>query len=436
MKTAIVLLLCCAWASFAFGQGACIPPNLALQTINGTTRPLANATITVCAANTSGIPCSPALPSGLYKDPALTQSLSNPFTADANGNYNFCAAPAQYTVTISASGYSGYSYQVSGPGGSAAGTFTNTGLSQFAPYLLNGISPSSLIAGLSFTDALAGGILIPSSTTNHQDNALAGYIDNHCAGVAGNKCNGVALYGVAQASVSGSAVWGANPGASDAVGTSGTNIVGEETDINIMGTPGVVFGYHLNGSGTGVIPSAFAIGSTGSSPAGAAAYTVFSPYGAQGNTSLWRWPVGFAFARGALASGSAGLQMDGTCLPSQVPCSSPSVSMTGYDGGNVAHTGKIAVDQNGNILIVPDSGKSVMGNNIPIATSFTTTAATTDNVTVTGMTASGHCSLFPTNSGAAGGIASVYVSNKTTNQITVTHTATAGWTFDVLCTPN
>lgn len=70
-----------------------------------------------------------------------------------------------------------------------------------------------------------------------------------------------------------------------------------------------------------------------------------------------------------------------------------------------------------------------------ITTTLTTTAATTDNVTVTGMTASGHCYLTPTNSGAAGGIASVFISNKTTNQITVTHTATSGWTFDVVCSP-
>jgi len=70
-----------------------------------------------------------------------------------------------------------------------------------------------------------------------------------------------------------------------------------------------------------------------------------------------------------------------------------------------------------------------------ISTSLTTTAATTDNVTVTGMTSTGHCYLTATNSGAAGGIASVFISAKTTNQITVTHTATSGWTFDVVCTP-
>lgn len=70
-----------------------------------------------------------------------------------------------------------------------------------------------------------------------------------------------------------------------------------------------------------------------------------------------------------------------------------------------------------------------------ISTSFTTTAAASDNVTVTGMTASGHCYLTPTNTGAAAGIASVFISAKTTNQITASHTATSGWTFDVVCTP-
>ena len=81
----------------------------------------------------------------------------------------------------------------------------------------------------------------------------------------------------------------------------------------------------------------------------------------------------------------------------------------------------------------PDVSGGVL---VGTATSFTTTAATTDNVTVAGMTSSGHCYLQPTNSGAAGGIASAFVSAKTTNQITVTHTATSGWTFDVMCTPN
>jgi hypothetical protein len=77
-----------------------------------------------------------------------------------------------------------------------------------------------------------------------------------------------------------------------------------------------------------------------------------------------------------------------------------------------------------------------VGDNVPIVTSFTTTASTTDKISVKGMTDYGHCELTPTNAGAAAGIASVYVSSKAANQITVTHAPSAGWSFDVACTPN
>ncbi len=66
--------------------------------------------------------------------------------------------------------------------------------------------------------------------------------------------------------------------------------------------------------------------------------------------------------------------------------------------------------------------------------SLTTTASASDNVTVTGMNSSGHCTLTPTNSTAATNVATTYISAKTTNQITVTHTATSGMTYDIHCT--
>lgn len=69
-----------------------------------------------------------------------------------------------------------------------------------------------------------------------------------------------------------------------------------------------------------------------------------------------------------------------------------------------------------------------------LVTSFTTTAASSDNVTLTGMTSSGHCSLTPTNATASGLAAVPYISAKTTNQVTVTHSVTSGATFDILCT--
>lgn len=71
-----------------------------------------------------------------------------------------------------------------------------------------------------------------------------------------------------------------------------------------------------------------------------------------------------------------------------------------------------------------------------ITATLITTAATTDNVTVTGMTSLGHCFLTPTNSSAATNAATTYISAKITNQITVTHTAKASMTYDVACWPN
>lgn len=68
--------------------------------------------------------------------------------------------------------------------------------------------------------------------------------------------------------------------------------------------------------------------------------------------------------------------------------------------------------------------------------SLTTTAATTDNVTIGGMVSGGHCSLAPTNASAATNIATTYISARTTNQITITHTATSGMTYIGTCTPN
>ena len=68
--------------------------------------------------------------------------------------------------------------------------------------------------------------------------------------------------------------------------------------------------------------------------------------------------------------------------------------------------------------------------------SLTTTASTSDNVTVTGATASSHCWISPTNASAATNIATTYISTKAANTITITHTATASMTYDIGCTAN
>lgn len=116
-RLGLILLL----SSMAWGQGAFIPPQQALKVVNGITSPIPNATITVCAANASGIPCTPVLVSAIFKDAGLTQPLPNPFTADANGNYQFAIATGTYTITTTALGFAGTSFQITVASGSGGG---------------------------------------------------------------------------------------------------------------------------------------------------------------------------------------------------------------------------------------------------------------------------------------------------------------------------
>jgi hypothetical protein len=78
-------------------------------------------------------------------------------------------------------------------------------------------------------------------------------------------------------------------------------------------------------------------------------------------------------------------------------------------------------------------GGSGYGGNIVFTTSLTTTAASSDSVTLGPVSSSSHCLLYPTNASAATNIATTYVSAKTTGALTVNHNATAGMTLDVVC---
>jgi hypothetical protein len=67
---------------------------------------------------------------------------------------------------------------------------------------------------------------------------------------------------------------------------------------------------------------------------------------------------------------------------------------------------------------------------------FTTSAAASDTYLCPSITATSKCSFEPTNSTAGGLVAGMYVSSKTSGSLTVNHSATAGGTFDVVCTQN
>jgi hypothetical protein len=118
MKLSKYLAVVCLISVSAFGQGSYIH-DTALKVVNGVMAPIPSATITVCPAAAAGIPCTPA-GTLIYSNLALTQPLLNPFPADSFGNYQFAIAAGTYTVTVTASGFTGFSYQVSTPAGGAS----------------------------------------------------------------------------------------------------------------------------------------------------------------------------------------------------------------------------------------------------------------------------------------------------------------------------
>jgi hypothetical protein len=77
-------------------------------------------------------------------------------------------------------------------------------------------------------------------------------------------------------------------------------------------------------------------------------------------------------------------------------------------------------------------------SSIVFSATLTSTAAATDNVAIQGALSGSKCGVFPTNAAAASAQVTTpaYISAKTTNQVTVTHAATAGMTYDITCTVN
>lgn len=162
----------------AFGQGVVISPQPALRNTGTTVAAMVNATVTVCAAGASGLPCTPALVGATFKDSALTQPLTDPFFTDANGNYSFAIAPGQYTVTVTQFGQ-GYSYQVTAQC-PLNGTCTWTGNQVFnGNVTINGScsgcgsgSPSAPAGSLQYANSTVSGFLGAAGITTPDGNSL------------------------------------------------------------------------------------------------------------------------------------------------------------------------------------------------------------------------------------------------------------------------
>jgi hypothetical protein len=154
--------------------------------------------------------------------------------------------------------------------------------------------------------------------------------------------------------------------------------------------------------------------------------------------TLWRVSAGAATTGVSLGTCAVGgTIVDNGSLTAVV--SLPTISSTepSYTGQEVisAPNGTAPI-VTASSTVVPNLNASFVNGHSLLVASFTTTAVASESVTITGMTSSGHCSApGPTNASAiAGGVAGITA--KTTNAITLTHTATAGMTFDFICTAN
>lgn len=85
--------------------------------------------------------------------------------------------------------------------------------------------------------------------------------------------------------------------------------------------------------------------------------------------------------------------------------------------------------------ITPDRSGQTHVASPTFSGTFTTTAATSESVTLAGCTSISHAWVEPTNSTAAA-MTGVFVSSPTTNGFTLNHSATSGGTFNTFCTPN
>src|SRR5882672_3531050 len=94
----------------------------------GGTFPASGATITVCPATSSGVPCAPV--ASIFSDKALTVPIVS-LTADAKGNFNFYAAVGDYIYTVTGTSVTAYGPIPFSLNGGAGGTI-NPG-TQYAP---------------------------------------------------------------------------------------------------------------------------------------------------------------------------------------------------------------------------------------------------------------------------------------------------------------
>jgi len=246
-----------------------------------------------------------------------------------------------------------------------AGVFTNTQENQYLTAFLAGISPNlfhNICPACGFTtEAISGGVSIPLGATVHQASGLTGYASSAANSSVRTVANAVGVFALGVATANNSAVWGANFVAQDNPSTiSGHNIIGNEIDVGVQGSPGFVHGLAITLSppgplGTiGTMPSTTAncMGLIGGGCPGAALEI-------NASTPLLQWQKGIILTDSSFNSALDVLEIGATSY-SGASFGSYSECFARWDSGAARHADVcLSANSTGDMLLTAASGRAV-----------------------------------------------------------------------------
>lgn len=247
------------------------------------------------------------------------------------------------------------------------GTYTSGAQNEYCTSLLDGLSPATEYSlqqgGLNATEALVGGATIPLGTTQHQVNAVSGYIVNNANSASRTVANGGAGYFQARAAGNGTAVWGINPLVADDAGVSSHDLTGCEIDVNVSGTPSHVWGQLI----TGIL--------NGTMPVDSWAINIAPPFGTQ------RWWTGIEISDGTVNSGGQGAVVIGALDTSGTSVRSNFIAWNYFDSGGVPHQVQSYVDGTGNLIFL-GNGMRIGASGDQVVTRVTSIDLTTQSAAI------------------------------------------------------
>ncbi len=135
---------------------------------------------------------------------------------------------------------------------SNTGIFTNTQTNEYLQSLLGNCTTTeynTVQVGNFTTDAIAGCVDMPITATVHQVDGIAGYVTNHVnIAQSGGAVGG---YFQGRQMADNGAAWGSNSLVQDVAGLNAHQIISNEVDVNVLGTPARAWGVLVSGGSTG-----------------------------------------------------------------------------------------------------------------------------------------------------------------------------------------